>query len=199
MNIRWTPGLAVLTLAACGGIGSGVSQLQADPLYKAAEAVRAAPDCAVASGLGRSLPVPAHGGGYAVLLYPVLISPSKSDALTPQYRADFAVDGPNAAARCVKIASGAALSLGPAVPPGVSNRDYYAAEASLFAVLPKLCERYRRGSPTALDREEASAFFDAFQRIAEPGLAPYYYRLNPEFWEWLRAAGGRSLAKPATP
>lgn len=188
-------------LAGCGGGGFDASlrRLQTDALYKAAEAVSFAPGCEAASGLGRSLPVPARVGGYAVLLYPALISPSKSEALTPQYRADFGGDGPNAAARCVKIASGAALSLGPAVPPGVSNRDYYAAEASLFAALPNISERYRRGPPAAADRTDASAYFNAFQRIAEPGLAPYYYRLNPEFWEWLRAAGGRSLAKPATP
>jgi hypothetical protein len=33
--------------------------------------------------------------------------------------------------------------------------------------------------------------------MAEPALLPDYYRLNPEFWEWVRAAAGRSIPKAA--
>ncbi len=39
-------------------------------------------------------------------------------------------------------------------------------------------------------------FVSRFNVLAEPDLLPYSYRINPEFWEWVRSETGRSIPKP---
>jgi hypothetical protein len=186
-------------LCACGdGASEWIGKLQAEPLYKRAETLRSSPACAaVPVEFGRTLPVPRRASGFSALFYPLQIAPSKSEALTPQYRVDFEADAAARPDRCAKIGSGAPASLGPAVPPGVSNKEYYRAAARVYAALPRVAELYRGGAAAPADRDALAGFYDAFSEIAEPGLGPNYYALNPDFWEWLRKAGGRSLARPS--
>ncbi len=175
-----------------------VGRVQADALYRRADAVRESASCAkvLPTEFGRTLPVPERGASYAVLYYPATVTPDRSDAFTPRLRADFDPAAPSSADRCVAFEGGRSRDLGPAVPAGVSNDAYYRAEAKVFESLPRVAALYRSGSSSPSDRAQLNAYFDAFSTIAEPGLAPYYYRLNPDFWEWLRARGGRSLPKP---
>lgn len=151
----------------------------------------------VPAEFGRSLPVPAKDGGYRILFYPLLVSPGKSEVLTPQFAAVLPADA-SAAARCEKIGRGPASSLGPGVNAGLSNADYYRAEAAVYAGLPRAAQLYRGGGAAASDQAALAAFVAAFQTIAEPGLIPSYYGLNPDFWEWLRKTAGTSLPKSST-
>ena len=41
--------------------------------------------------------------------------------------------------------------------------------------------------------ETAKDYIRLFKMNAEPSLLPYYYRLNPAFWEWLRVTAGDSI------
>ncbi len=175
-----------------------VGRLQANDLYRRADAVRESPSCSkvLPTESGRTLPVPERAGGYAVLFYPVSVSPDRSDVSTPRYRAVFAPAATPAGDRCEPFNNGASRMLGPAVPPGVSNEDYYRAEARVFESLPRVSALYGAGAVAPADRPTLTKFFDAFTTIAEPGLAAYYYRLNPDFWEWLRTSGSHSLPKP---
>jgi hypothetical protein len=52
-----------------------------------------------------------------------------------------------------------------------------------------------RRPPTAADAELARRYLAVFVQMAEPPFLADYYRLNPAFWEWVRAAAGRSIDK----
>jgi len=193
------PILAAGLLAACGGSVDWVERLQADPLYQRAEKVRESASCAslVPMEFGRSLPVPVRegNGGFKVLFYPLVSSPSKAEVLTPAVEAVFARSP--GTDRCARIGSGTPKPLGPAVPAGLSMRGYYRAQTRLFSSLDRAAALYlEEGSPAASDKAVLADFLDAFQSLAEPGLLPDYYRLNPDFWEWLRREIGRSILKP---
>ncbi len=49
------------------------------------------------------------------------------------------------------------------------------------------------GAPTPAGVETAKDYIRLFKMNAEPSLLPYYYRLNPAFWEWLRVTAGDSI------
>ncbi|MFI5363211.1 MAG: hypothetical protein ACHQ49_14690 [Elusimicrobiota bacterium] len=50
-----------------------------------------------------------------------------------------------------------------------------------------------RRPPTAADSELARRYLALFETLAEPPFLAEYYGLNPSFWEWVRAATGRSI------
>jgi len=50
--------------------------------------------------------------------------------------------------------------------------------------------------PTAADKRLAEKYFKSFETLSEPAFESYYYRANPDFWEWLRGLIGRSIPKP---
>jgi hypothetical protein len=52
-----------------------------------------------------------------------------------------------------------------------------------------------RRPPTLADAELTRRYVAVFETMAEPPLLADYYRLNPAFWEWVRAVAGRSIAK----
>lgn len=67
----------------------------------------------------------------------------------------------------------------------------------LYALSEAAAELFSRGGPPAPEdksvlREYGLLFLD----LAEPPLLPYYYSLQPEFWDWLRASGAPSLTSP---
>ncbi len=72
------------------------------------------------------------------------------------------------------------------------------AHAKLFDRTEMVGEIYAAKRPSnSKDAAAAKDFLDLFEKCAEPLLLPYYYDLNPDFWEWLRTAAGRSIPKPA--
>ena len=190
---------AAALCAACKGADYWEGQLQADPLYRRAEQVRLSPSCSklIPMEFGRTFPVPVEGKQFEVQYYPLFVSPGKSEAMSPAFSGRFARDA-SAADVCAPLAAAAPRSVGSPVPAGLSMKAYYKADATLFASLDKTAALYfAGGSPAAADKAVLGAFTDAFTTLAEPGLLADYYRLNPDFWEWLRREAGRSIPKPA--
>jgi hypothetical protein len=192
--------LGLALAAACRGTDYWVDKVQADPLYRRAEALRRAPACAalVPMEFGRTFPVPARGAGesFTVLFYPLDAEPGRAAVLTPVFTGRFAraAGGPDDCARLP--AAGPERDLGPAVPAGLSVTAYYRAEARLFSALDRAATLYFSGPAAAGDKAALADFANAFETLAEPGLLADYYRENPDFWEWLRREGGRSIPKP---
>jgi hypothetical protein len=187
--------------AACKGTDYWTSRLQSDQLYQRADQVRAGASCSklIPMEFGRSFPVPVPGTTkrFRLLFYPLFISPGKSEAMTPAFEADFTSDAPDAD-ECRAFGGPSAHSIGRAVPAGLSMKAYYKAAATLYGSLDKTASLYLAGgSPAAADKAVLGGFVDAFAALAEPGLLTDYYRINPDFWEWLRRETGRSIPKPA--
>jgi len=200
-SLRRAAALAALAAlcAACKGAEYWESRLQADPLYLRAEKVRSSPSCSklIPLEFGRTFPVPVGSKQFEVLYYPQFVSPGKSEAMSPAFKALFARDA-SAPDVCTPLAAAAPRSVGAPVPAGLSMKAYYKADAALFASLDKTAALYfAGGAPAAADKAVLGDFVDSFSTLAEPGLLADYYRQNPAFWEWLRAATGRSIPKPA--
>ena len=192
---------AAVSLTACRGADYWASKLQADPLYQRSEQVRASASCSklVPMEFGRTFPVPVKAGQaqFEVLFYPLFVSPGKSEAMSPSFQGRFA-RGTDAADACAPLPSGVPRSVGAPVPAGLSMKAYYKADAALFASLGRSADLYfAGGSSAAADKAVLVEFVDAFTTLAEPGLQADYYRVNPDFWEWLRREAGRSIPKPA--
>jgi len=188
-------------LAACKGKGYWLDRLQADPLYQRSQSLRQGARCSglVPLEFGSTLPVPvrdAAHGHFEVLFFPAAFSPSEYTVMTPTVQGWFAL-GTDSADRCERIGKGEVQSLGPGLPKALSMAQYYRTEARLFADLQLASALYFKGAaPAAQDREALKEFAAAFDVLAAPGLVPYYYRLSPDFWEWLRLSTGRSIPKP---
>jgi hypothetical protein len=187
--------------AACRGADYWTARLKSEALYRRAEEVRAGPSCSrmVPAEFGASVPVPIRDSQarFAVLYYPLFVSPGGSEAMAPAFEARFALDAP-AGDVCRPLPGGGGRSMGKLVSAGLSMKAYYKADATLFESLDKTAALYFAGRPaTAADKPFLGDFVDAFMTLAEPGLLPEYYRANPDFWEWLRREAGRSIPKPA--
>ncbi len=200
ITIRKNSLFAVALLAAlssCQDSGKWMDRLDADPLHARADATRRAAGCAnMALELGRSLPVPEHGGtSLAVLYYPSKSEPGRSIVLTPTVKAVFALEGA-AGERCAALPKSPSKELGAAAPDGLSMTAYYRDQLAVYQALPATAALYGKGgTPDAEGLKSLKSFAASFQAVAEPGLRGDYYRLNPEFWEWLRSAAGSSLPK----
>ncbi|MDQ6959501.1 MAG: hypothetical protein Q9M27_00605 [Mariprofundaceae bacterium] len=78
-----------------------------------------------------------------------------------------------------------------------SVEELEAHSARLYALSEKTAAIFAAGNPPAKEqRPMLREYGQLFLELAEPPLLPYYYRLQPEFWGWLKAAGAPSL--PAT-
>ena len=186
--------------AGCKGSAYWSDRLDAEPLYQRARALRQSPTCLklVPLEFGDTYPVPvrdAARGHFEVLFYPVNARPSKCTLATPLFSGRFESAAP-AADRCVRLAQGEVDSLGPCRPGGLSMAGTFKAEARLFQTLDRGAALYLKGEvPSPRDRRALGDFVDSFHALAEPGLLPFYYRQNPDFWEWLRQQAGRSIPK----
>jgi hypothetical protein len=162
---------------------------------------RAAAPCDedIPSGWAASLPVPAGKdsiGSYHVLFYPVQGS---------------GMSGPGVqAAIRVGLQGGSVCKKLPGRPKELSKTRWPAQAASLPA--PEFEQKLRsvhmqtekvallyywtRKSPLGpKDVARLKRYVESFVGMAEPALLKDYYRLNPDFWEWLRGAAGVSIAK----
>ncbi|MDD5628621.1 MAG: hypothetical protein PHU21_06125, partial [Elusimicrobia bacterium] len=76
--------------------------------------------------------------------------------------------------------------------------DAFEAESQkLYASLSETAPLYAAKKPLSQDQSQrVQACASLLTRMVQPGLAAYYYRMNPDFWEWLRSSGASSLPKP---
>jgi hypothetical protein len=199
-NLSLRPALVLCAglLAACRGAAYWQDRLQSDPLYQRAQKLREGASCGklVPMEFGQTLPVPVRAGGrFKVLFYPLVSSPGKATALSPAYEGTFARVGAESDV-CAPLAGATPSPRGPAVPQGLSQSNYYRAESNLFAALDKTAALYAKGDPLLdAEKKDLRDYADSLLTVAEPGLLADYYRVNPEFWEWLRRECGRSIPK----
>ena len=192
----------MLSFAACRGAGYWMDRLQAQPLYQRANAVRASSACSrlIPVEFGRTFPVPVRRDGrpfYGELFYPAAVSPGAADISAPTAAGFFAARAPQEDL-CVGLPSGATLPERVAAAAGLSAARRYRLESRLYERLERVGELYfRGGSVTPQERQALVDYADAFRAVAEPVLLPDYYRLNSDFWEWLRREAGRSIPKPS--
>ncbi|MFA5138097.1 MAG: hypothetical protein WC728_02605 [Elusimicrobiota bacterium] len=153
-------------------------------------------------GWAASLPVPAgkdSSGAYHVLFYPV---PAQEPGMSGPGGRALVRAGVQGESACTRL---------PGTPKELSKTRWPAQAASLPA--PELEERLRGvhvqtekvallyywGRKTAFTPKEIASlkrYVESFVGVAEPALLKDYYKLNPDFWEWLRGAAGVSIAKP---
>ncbi|MCX5796374.1 MAG: hypothetical protein NTY77_12855 [Elusimicrobia bacterium] len=188
-------------LAACKGSDYWAGRLAANRLHQRAKEVRQCVDClkSVPIEFGETYPVPmldGKQGHFQVLYFPVKFSPSTCTMASPVFAGEFVLDEP-AADRCVSLDTTTVEPLGRCMPPGLSMTKLARAEARLFESLDPAAALYFKGAPVGpQERKLLSGYVEAIQTLVTPAMLPYYYRQNPDFWEWLRKEGGRSIPKP---
>jgi len=169
-------------------------------LAAAVRGARGAEACrrVIAQEWAASLPVPlAASGRFEIFYYPMSGSEEPVMA-TPAASAvvDAAGGPPN---ECRAWPEAPKDLSAPYWPAGVEQLDdaaFEARSAKLDALTEAAAAAYNaRRPPTPADAALAKEYFELFDAMAELPLRPQYYRLNPGFWEWVRAAGGRSLPK----
>jgi hypothetical protein len=75
--------------------------------------------------------------------------------------------------------------------------DFLASQDRLYATTEKVAVLYSAKVPlTQEDKNTLQEYGRQFSSLAEPALLPYYYRLNPDFWDWLAKSGVPALSKP---
>jgi len=185
---------ALLAAAACGKPAPEAAKAPAEPaLARALAALRMAPPCdaVVSVDWAHGWPVPAEGGPsrFAVFFYPLGGNPATGPRVgAPAARALFDAKS-GAVLECARLPERADPSPGPRWPASAAGLDLAAFEARAAAL-------YRVAERAAAAPEAAAEFWSAFDGLAEPALRADYYRLNPAFWERLRAAGVATLEKP---
>lgn len=82
----------------------------------------------------------------------------------------------------------------PASLAGIGVSGHEALDRKLYDRTEAVSAVYGSASaPSPADVDLAKDYVRLFKITAEPSLLPYYYRLNPAFWEWLRIVAGDSL------
>ena len=185
--------------AACSKPAPEAAKPTPEPaVVRALSAIRVAAPCdkTVSLDWAHGWPVPAEGGParFAVFFYPLGGNPETGPRVgAPAARAVFDAKA-GKVLECERLAARpdpAAGSRWPASAAGLDMAGFEARAAALYAAAEKAAAGYAGG-----DAGAASAYWAAFDGLAEPALRADYYRLNPAFWEWVRGAAGRSLDKP---
>ena len=149
-----------------------------------------------------SRPVPldgTNGRRFKIFFYPLSSVPGSSPRLASP-AAEAVVDADAGAPVECRALSGIPRDLTAARwSPEAMNMSVAAFQAKA-ADLDQLTEDVSavyaaRRPPTAADAQLTRRYLAAFEQMAEPPFLPYYYRLNPAFWEWLRVVAGRSIEK----
>lgn len=170
-------------------------------LNETIRAARATAPCAavVAGEWPAGFPVPAEasqGRRFKIFFYPMSGAQGEPTIFSP------------AAEALLDLEAGKAVScaLAPGKPQELTGGRWPAALNGVGAfqqhdLMKKLHDRTEaaaavyggEGAATPSDVEAAKDYVRLFKLNAEPSLLPYYYRLNPAFWEWLRDTAGDSI------
>lgn len=147
-----------------------------------------------------SVPVPTGraAGEFKIFFYPLMGDPARLKLYAPAGEAVLDLASGKASS-CVKLAgplkelSGARLT--PALEK-MSQAEIDRASDELSAAGERVAVLYAaKRAPTPEEAEDLKDYGRRFMELAEPALLPYYYKLDPDFWEWLRKAGAPSVPK----
>jgi len=188
-------------LAACKGSSYWMGRLASNRLHARAQDARQCADClkSVPIEFGETYPVPVRDGNqghFQVLYFPTRVSPSSCTMASPVFAGEFSLDAP-AADRCVSLEAKSIEPLGRCMPPGLAMSQVARAQTRLFESLDPAAALYLKGAPAGpQERKLLAEYVESIQTLVVPAMLPYYYRQNPDFWEWLRKEGGQSIPKP---
>ncbi len=187
---------AVLVLFGCAKPQAPVSKLKA-----AVRMARAQEPCSsiIAVEWPASWPIPAEGSGgrsYKIFFYPVTGNPS-TGPLVHSPAGEAVVDSESGKPSSCVALPGAPKELStrrwPEAAAALGIAEFDERSASLYAKTEALAAVYARGKRAVGAAALAKDYLRTFRSLAEPDLLPYYYRLNPAFWEWLRETAGDSI------
>ncbi|MFI5349258.1 MAG: hypothetical protein ACHQ2Z_06925 [Elusimicrobiota bacterium] len=187
-------------VAACGR--PAPPQAAAPKLEAAVRAARDTGPCrsVVAQEWPAGWPVPldgANGRRFKIFFYPLSGAPGTSPRLaTPSAEAVVDADA-GAPIECNILPGFPKDVLAPRWTPEahqLTAAEFDSKSAELDRLTEEVAAVYAaRRTPTAADVDLTRRYLAAFETMAEPPFLEYYYRLNPAFWEWVRAVAGRSI------
>lgn len=192
--------LWLLCVSACGKPPKP-APASAGRLKAAVQSASAQPPCGavIAMEWPPTWPVPLEGGKYKILFYPLTGTPDAEPKLyTPAGEA--VIDAESGKPVACAALPGAPKELSrrrwPAGMDKVGLQEFLGLEEKLYDQTEAVAAVYAAGrEPAAQDSAAAGEYLRLFESLAEPDLLPYYYRMNPGFWEWIRTAAGRSIPK----
>ncbi len=173
-----------------------------DRLNKATESAYMQPPCnsVVANEWGHMWPVPLAGkqSRFSLLYYPVIGGFGKPwEIYSPSGKAviDLDAGGPVSCS----LLDGRGPMVSQRLYPDTTKlhgQEFRAHLFRLFDRTERVAALYRSGNKLAqADLALLNEYFDLFEQMSEPDFKAEYYRQNPDFWEWLRQAIGKSLPK----
>ncbi len=183
-----------------------MDRLDATKLSRAENKLRFDSGCShvIPEEFAHSIPIPfkikkTGEMGFKVLFYPVTTeSQAPSMAASPFVEGIFSLDG-SVPDHCTATTDQKVKILGRAVPSGLSMVSYYRGKSLLYENLERITPLYFADSSLAAgDIKNISAFVREFKRVSEPALWPDYYRLSPDFWNWIQK-NGQVLPAPLPP
>lgn len=187
--------------AACEGAAPWTEKLQANELYKRTNGLKVNGPCALLVPLeyNFTFPIPLDAGARTIeVLYyaktPGRYAP-KHTIMTPQFAGILSWEDP-AKDRCVALHPQPFRELQPPISSPYLKTAYARRLFQAFDRLQKTSMLYfGRQALNPDDRKVLEEFAISFPEVAEPALLSHYYRVNPDFWEWLRQETGRSIPK----
>lgn len=76
----------------------------------------------------------------------------------------------------------------------ISMDEFLQLREQLYRATEEVALIYARLSEITPDeRVKVQEYGKLFSKMVEPALRPYYYKLNPDFWAWLRDCGALSI------
>lgn len=190
--------LAAAALAACSR--EEVPLAPPTTLQTVVEAAAGAPTCraVISVDWAHGWPIPAAEGTgrYKIFFYPVTGNPESGPKVhTPTGEALLDTAGGKPVS-CAALTEEPRELPGPRWPRalnGADMKEFERLSAGLYGRTEAIAAIYFAKSA---DKALAEGYVSVFESMAEPSLLAHYYKLNPDFWEWLRRTSGRSIPKP---
>jgi hypothetical protein len=190
---------AVLLLAGCRR-----PTLSPGALKAAVQEAKSLPPCSstVAGEWPASWPVPVDDQKalrFKILFYPLAGSPGSEPELSSPAGEAILDAGTGKPLSCLRW-PGSPKTLSsqrwPAAAESLSMKEFSTRQDALYDKTQAVAFLYNTGRGAApADAGPAKDYLRDFKFMAEPDLLPYYYRMNPAFWEWLRRVAGDSIPK----
>jgi len=169
-------------------------------LQRAVASARSLPPCdaTVPMEWPASWPIPAKEiGKFKIFFYPLRAAETDSpEVYSPAAEAsiDAAQGTPISCGLTPSSSTQLSKTRWPAATAGLNLKDFEARARRLYDRTEAMAALYDgRRNLSALEKRSVQEFLELFESLAEPALLSDYYRLNPDFWEWLRTAAGRSI------
>jgi len=190
----------LLVLAPCAGVQA--APLPAKLKLALQSASSTAPcDRVIPEEWPHSLPVPtgaAQGTEFKIFFYPLGRPRSPDFVNAPLGQAVLNSDG--SISSCKRLPGrkkGLAAARWPKATDKLSVDELLADLDRLYAATEEVAVLYSAKAPIPeAAKKTLQDYRRRFLALAEPALLPYYYRLNPAFWDWLGKSGAPTLDKP---